>query len=248
MYLLTNKPTKPNLVLFFHRLYEELAVGVLDECYHSDRKLTSLIIVRRLEKWGSATCLDLANSASNMKFIAHPAVQNMLKEFWMGSLSLSNPRWKVCINGSNYRKLLEHFLDPLHIWHGSYHVDMFIRMNSLLCMYVCDIMNIVHLFWILFSSSGVGLHGIPTSVTLHTSEAQRRGDRSTSRQGMPNINFVCLRNFLSTKRHIMRFTSEGALYHQFCLMHSDCLVIMIVFQTIKLNDPPSYSAIWALIT
>ncbi|XP_072019735.1 transient receptor potential cation channel subfamily M member 2-like [Amphiura filiformis] len=76
-------------------LYQELAVGVLDECYLSDRKRTSLIIVRTLTSWGSTNCLDLANSAGNLKFIAHPAVQNMLKEFWMGKLSLSNPNWKV---------------------------------------------------------------------------------------------------------------------------------------------------------
>ncbi|XP_072019957.1 transient receptor potential cation channel subfamily M member 2-like [Amphiura filiformis] len=79
------------------RLFDKLAVEVLSEYYTSDRKLTTLTLVRVLHTWGSAICLDLANTAHNMEFVAHPAVQNMLKEFWMGNLSVSNPRWKIWI-------------------------------------------------------------------------------------------------------------------------------------------------------
>ena len=39
--------------------------------------------------------------------------------------------------------------------------------------------------------------------------------------------------------------TEGTLYHTFCYMHFYFFGI-IVFQIIKLNDPPSYSAILAL--
>ena len=48
-----------------------------------------------LHTWGSANCLDLANAADNMEFIAHPAVQDVLKEFWIGNLSVANHLWKV---------------------------------------------------------------------------------------------------------------------------------------------------------
>ncbi|XP_022111704.1 transient receptor potential cation channel subfamily M member 5-like [Acanthaster planci] len=75
--------------------YEDLALGVLNECYNDDSDRTSLLLVREQENWGRTTSLSLAKQADNKNFIAHSGVQNLLTEIWSGKLSDENNYWLV---------------------------------------------------------------------------------------------------------------------------------------------------------
>ncbi|XP_071494819.1 transient receptor potential cation channel subfamily M member 5-like [Diadema antillarum] len=72
------------------RTYEKLALGVLDDCYREDRRRTSLLLIREMPEWGNVSCLCLAAAAHDKYFIAHPAVQNVLNDLWMGRISRQN--------------------------------------------------------------------------------------------------------------------------------------------------------------
>ncbi|XP_072174396.1 transient receptor potential cation channel subfamily M member-like 2 [Diadema setosum] len=67
--------------------YEDLAIGVLNECYEEDEERSALILVSELPHWGNSTCLTIAVNAMNKNFIAHSGVQNLLTEIWMGKIS-----------------------------------------------------------------------------------------------------------------------------------------------------------------
>ncbi|XP_038079151.1 transient receptor potential cation channel subfamily M member 2-like isoform X2 [Patiria miniata] len=73
--------------------YEELALGVLNECYNDDKDLTALLLVMEQENWGKTTSLSLAKQGDNKNFIAHTGVQNLLTEIWSGKLSYKNNYW-----------------------------------------------------------------------------------------------------------------------------------------------------------
>ena len=67
--------------------FEELAVGVLTECYAIDEKKAQLLLVRELPNFGCATILLLAVEADNKNFIAHAACQSLLNNIWRGRMS-----------------------------------------------------------------------------------------------------------------------------------------------------------------
>ena len=69
------------------RTYEELAIGVLNECYEEDEERSALLLVCELPFWGNSTCLTIAVNAEDMNFIAHSGVQNLLNQIWMGKIS-----------------------------------------------------------------------------------------------------------------------------------------------------------------
>ena len=88
------------LTTFTCSFYEQLAVGVLSECYNSNPKSTSQLLVREVETFGKTTTLQLAVEAKNMEFVAHPASQAVLTKIWMGQLVEDNHPLAVkhCIN------------------------------------------------------------------------------------------------------------------------------------------------------
>eukprot|EP00057_Strongylocentrotus_purpuratus_P010202 XP_011664676.1 PREDICTED: transient receptor potential cation channel subfamily M member 2 isoform X5 [Strongylocentrotus purpuratus] len=67
--------------------YEELAIGVLNECYIEDEERSALLLVCELPYWGNSTCLSLAVEAVDKNFIAHSGVQSLLTQIWMGKIS-----------------------------------------------------------------------------------------------------------------------------------------------------------------
>ncbi|XP_041459667.1 transient receptor potential cation channel subfamily M member-like 2 isoform X2 [Lytechinus variegatus] len=67
--------------------YEELAIGVLNECYVEDEERSALLLVCELPFWGNSTCLNMAVEALDKNFIAHSGVQNLLTQIWMGKIS-----------------------------------------------------------------------------------------------------------------------------------------------------------------
>ncbi|XP_077993111.1 transient receptor potential cation channel subfamily M member-like 2 [Glandiceps talaboti] len=66
--------------------YEEMACGVLTECYKDDEERAQLLLVRELPFWGNSTCLRLGISADDKNYIAHAAAQNLLSIIWYGKL------------------------------------------------------------------------------------------------------------------------------------------------------------------
>ncbi|XP_033624226.1 transient receptor potential cation channel subfamily M member-like 2 isoform X2 [Asterias rubens] len=75
--------------------YEEVALGVLGECYANNQDHTSLLLACEQKNWGKSTNLNLAKQAENKNFIAHSGVQKLLTEIWNGKLSDENNYWLV---------------------------------------------------------------------------------------------------------------------------------------------------------
>ena len=70
----------------FYRFYKKLAIGVLDECYSSDRHKAALLVVRQMKNYDSMTPLQLAVLANSQEFVAHEVCQNVLTAIWYGHL------------------------------------------------------------------------------------------------------------------------------------------------------------------
>ncbi|XP_077868306.1 transient receptor potential cation channel subfamily M member-like 2, partial [Saccoglossus kowalevskii] len=68
--------------------FEDLAIGVLDICYETDKKMAKLALVRKLIEWGDTTCLDIAYAAEQMKFMEHDCCQTKLQRVWKGNTQI----------------------------------------------------------------------------------------------------------------------------------------------------------------
>ncbi|KAI0234912.1 Transient receptor potential cation channel trpm [Lamellibrachia satsuma] len=75
--------------------FEELAVGVLDECHSSNTQLSHRLLVRQLHMWSDKTPLMIARGAYQMSFMKHACVQTKLNRLWMGNMSVNTSVWKV---------------------------------------------------------------------------------------------------------------------------------------------------------
>lgn len=76
-------------------MYEEMAVGVLSECYKKDKMMAHQLLVRRLENYGRTTLFCLADTNSLMKFMGHTSCQTKLNLIWKGRMALYTQSWKV---------------------------------------------------------------------------------------------------------------------------------------------------------
>ena len=70
-------------------------MNVLRECYSSDQRKATLLLVRELPNFGGTTVLQNAVHAENYEFVAHPACQNLLTTLWMGQMADDNLNWRV---------------------------------------------------------------------------------------------------------------------------------------------------------
>ncbi|XP_074655760.1 transient receptor potential cation channel subfamily M member 8-like, partial [Tubulanus polymorphus] len=77
--------------------FEELAIGVLNECYTDDSRKAQKLLTRRLNLYGNTTCLLLAVKANNKNFISHPCCQLLLNNIWMGDLDEETESWRICL-------------------------------------------------------------------------------------------------------------------------------------------------------
>lgn len=75
--------------------WEQTAIGVLDECRKQDDELAQRLIVKELPDFGHLTSIDIAVSAEDQDFIAHPTCQALFSKLWMGAMELGNNTWKV---------------------------------------------------------------------------------------------------------------------------------------------------------
>ncbi|MEE6509068.1 hypothetical protein FKM82_024067 [Ascaphus truei] len=77
--------------------FEQLAIGVFNECYRNSENRAFKLLVRRSNVWGGATCLQLAYEADARNFFAQDGVQSMLTENWWGQMTQSTPVWKMVL-------------------------------------------------------------------------------------------------------------------------------------------------------
>ena len=75
--------------------WEGTAIGVLDECRKQNDELAQRLIVKALPDFGHLTSIDIAVSAEDQDFIAHPTCQALLGKLWMGALALGTHTWQV---------------------------------------------------------------------------------------------------------------------------------------------------------
>lgn len=78
-------------------MYEDMAVGVLSECYKKDKMMAHQCLVRRLENFGRTTVFTLADTHTLMKFMEHTSCQTKLNLIWKGRMALYTPSWKVIV-------------------------------------------------------------------------------------------------------------------------------------------------------
>ena len=83
-----------NRIIHF-RLFEEMAVGVLNECYQRDKTMAHKLLVREVASWGHSTPFSIANAASHMDFMGHSSCQTRLNRIWKGRMALYTSTWKV---------------------------------------------------------------------------------------------------------------------------------------------------------
>ncbi|KXJ08257.1 Transient receptor potential cation channel subfamily M member 7 [Exaiptasia diaphana] len=79
------------------KMFEERAIGVLDECFGENETLSQTLLVRELEHFGHLTCLDLAVSGDSQNFISHTACQVLLTRLWMGAMAMNTTSFKVML-------------------------------------------------------------------------------------------------------------------------------------------------------
>ncbi|KAG8433963.1 hypothetical protein GDO86_012355 [Hymenochirus boettgeri] len=77
--------------------FEQLAIGVFNECYRNSENRAFKLLVRRSSIWGGATCLQLAYEADARNFFAQDGVQAMLTENWWGQMAQNTPVWALVI-------------------------------------------------------------------------------------------------------------------------------------------------------
>ncbi|XP_072020595.1 transient receptor potential cation channel subfamily M member 5-like [Amphiura filiformis] len=68
------------------RKYEDWAYDILTRCHNERRSVVKMrpcdLLTRVLPNWGNVTCLNLADSADNLKFYSHPVIRDLLDEKW----------------------------------------------------------------------------------------------------------------------------------------------------------------------
>ncbi|XP_068097225.1 transient receptor potential cation channel subfamily M member 4 isoform X2 [Hyperolius riggenbachi] len=77
--------------------FEQLAIGVFNECYRNSENRAFKLLVRRSNVWGGATCLQLAYEADARNFFAQDGVQSMLTENWWGQMAQNTPVWALVL-------------------------------------------------------------------------------------------------------------------------------------------------------
>uniref|UniRef100_H2YVV7 TRPM SLOG domain-containing protein n=1 Tax=Ciona savignyi TaxID=51511 RepID=H2YVV7_CIOSA len=82
----------------YSKEFKALAIQLLEVCYHADDDATQHLLTYELKQWSRETCLSLAVAAKHRDFIAHPCVQLLLNDLWMGGLSVrKNSSLKVIL-------------------------------------------------------------------------------------------------------------------------------------------------------
>ncbi|XP_019639916.1 PREDICTED: transient receptor potential cation channel subfamily M member 1-like isoform X2 [Branchiostoma belcheri] len=78
--------------------FEQLARGVINECYGLDKKKSHDLLIRRQENWGDTTCMAIASSSRHLDFMSHAACQSKLNLIWKGKMALYTSWWKLILS------------------------------------------------------------------------------------------------------------------------------------------------------
>ncbi len=79
----------------FSSEYEELSIGILNQCQEDNDEQTQKILIREQPSFGKLTCIDLAVVADSKRFIAQTGCQSLLTSIWMGRMQPYNSMFKV---------------------------------------------------------------------------------------------------------------------------------------------------------
>ncbi|KAH3872329.1 hypothetical protein DPMN_035544, partial [Dreissena polymorpha] len=79
-------------------MYEDMAYGVLSECYKRDKHMAHQLLVQRLEPFGNTTLFALADTNTLMKFMGHTCCQTKLNLIWKGRMALYTQSWKIVLS------------------------------------------------------------------------------------------------------------------------------------------------------
>ena len=86
--------------LMFFRVFHDLSIQLLNECYGGNGYTTHHLISRHMKDWNKESCfrimnlLDLNINPENSQLITHPSFQDLLSSFWNGDLDIENPHVK----------------------------------------------------------------------------------------------------------------------------------------------------------
>ncbi|KAI1722198.1 ion transport protein domain-containing protein [Ditylenchus destructor] len=75
-----------NLLREYANEFRECSYELLSHCYQQDDFMTMRLLTAEMPNWGNHTCLSLAVTANNKRFLAHPCCQILLAELWHGGL------------------------------------------------------------------------------------------------------------------------------------------------------------------
>ena len=75
--------------------FEDLATGVLNECYQRDKHTAHKLLTRSLDTWGGTTVFSMADTAEHMTLMGHSCCQTKLNKIWKGKMALYTAVWKV---------------------------------------------------------------------------------------------------------------------------------------------------------
>ena len=81
------------------RVFHDLSIQLLNECYNADEETTYRLITQRMQYWGEScfrimNLLDLQNNQVNSELITHPSFQDALGTLWNGDLNIGNSEAK----------------------------------------------------------------------------------------------------------------------------------------------------------
>ena len=71
-----------------------MATHVLDECHHRDPAKAMMIAERKSPSWSEMSCLQVAASAEDQKFLSSATCYNSMNVIWKHGILFSMP--KVC--------------------------------------------------------------------------------------------------------------------------------------------------------
>lgn len=82
------------------RVFHDLSIQLLNECYNADEETTYRLITQRMQYWGEScfrimNLLDLQVEPENSELITHSSFQDVLSSFWNGDLDTRNSQVKL---------------------------------------------------------------------------------------------------------------------------------------------------------
>ena len=85
-----------------------LAYNLIQTAYDHEKRKAMFLLMREIPEFGNSTCLQLAKLASNLNFLGHKCVQELLVNLWYDKLSSDTPYY--CIGVCLFIPLLAPFL------------------------------------------------------------------------------------------------------------------------------------------